>query len=106
MNFLRWLFADPERHHCAGNVPDYQCEGWRQRAAKIRLRDGYRCRCCGRKGDGPLQVHHRVYGRPGLRCGHCILTGVSDEDLISVCSTCHEAITYIRRDLRMRGYYR
>jgi hypothetical protein len=85
---------------CGGSIGDYLCEGWRTRADAIRKRDGGRCRGCNR-GDEEvrLEVHHRVYGTPG-GCGNCVLLGVQDDDLVTLCIDCHDAITNIRRRIR------
>lgn len=54
--------------------------------------DGYKCRTCGCTFDvRPLQVHHVTYER----LGHEDLG-----DLITLCSTCHEAITDVMRRRR------
>ena len=85
---------------CQGHIGDYLCQGWRIRAAAIRARDGDRCRGCDRdKDEIDLQVHHRRYGEPG-QCGDCVLCGVSDEDLVTLCVECHDHITDIRRMAR------
>jgi hypothetical protein len=85
---------------CDNGTSDYLCEGWRTRAAAIRGRDGGRCRACNRQEEAVrLEVHHRTYGMPGL-CGRCVLTGVEDDDLVTLCIDCHDAITSIRRRLR------
>lgn len=79
----------------------YNCAGWQKRSAEIRARDGAQCRGCGRTGDEvALQVHHRRYGDHNGKCGECFLTGVSDEDLTTFCTDCHDAITNIRRTIR------
>jgi hypothetical protein len=85
---------------CSGFQADYLCEGWREMAARTRERDGRRCRGCDRGEDQVrLEVHHRRYGAPG-RCGSCVLTGVTDDDLATLCADCHEAITSVRRRAR------
>lgn len=88
---------------CQGSIGDYLCDGWRQRAALIRARDGERCRGCNRGADVVrLEVHHRRYGTQG-GCGACVLTGVADDDLVTLCGGpdgCHEAVTNVRRALR------
>ena len=88
---------------CKGIFGDYSCTGWRLLATRIRERDGNRCRGCNRGApDVSLEVHHRTYGDPG-QCGECYLTGVTDDDLITLCggiSGCHEAITNVRRAAR------
>ncbi len=88
---------------CKGTSGDYSCNGWRLLATRIRERDGNRCRGCNRGApDVSLEVHHRTYGDPG-QCGECYLTGVSDDDLITLCAgvdSCHEAITNVRRKAR------
>lgn len=85
---------------CRGWVADYLCAGWRERTSAIRKRDGNRCRGCNRSEDDiRLEVHHRVYGSPGS-CGQCYLTGVSDDDLMTLCVDCHDCITDVRRRVR------
>jgi hypothetical protein len=85
---------------CNQSEPDYLCQGWRDRAEKIRARDGNRCRGCNRSNEvASLQVHHRRYGAHG-NCGMCILTGVTDTDLVTLCVQCHDSITNVRRELR------
>lgn len=91
---------------CNGIFGDYSCTGWRTLASRIRERDGNRCRGCNRgEPDVSLEVHHRTYGGEG-QCGECYLTGVDDDDLITLCagiSGCHEAITNVRRAARYAG---
>lgn len=73
---------------CQGSVGDYLCPGWCERRDRMRKRDGGRCRGCNRaEEDVRLEVHHRVYGTPGA-CGSCVLTGVADEDLATLCIDC------------------
>lgn len=85
---------------CQGRIGDYLCPGWRSRAAAIKERDGHRCRGCDRdEGVIVLEVHHRRYGNPG-KCGECFLTSVAEEDLLTLCIECHEAITSVRRAAR------
>ena len=82
---------------CIEGAPDYRCGNWRTRATAIRRRDGGRCRGCNRSEEEiRLEVHHRIYGSPGP-CGQCVLTGVEDEDLVTLCIDCHDAVTSIRR---------
>jgi hypothetical protein len=86
---------------CVNALGDYACQGWRARAAAIRRRDGERCRGCNRGADEVrLEVHHRLYGKPGAACGDCVLTAVADEDLSTYCADCHLAITDVVRRLR------
>ena len=61
---------------------DYlQAPEWIARAKRIRARDGHTCQDCGRS-DVPLDVHHLTYERRGHEL---------DEDLITLCRTCHDA---------------
>jgi hypothetical protein len=82
---------------CRPGAPDYCCERWRERATAIRRRDKGRCRGCNRSAtEIRLEVHHRIYGGPGP-CGECVLTGIEDNDLVTLCDECHELITDVRR---------
>ncbi len=82
---------------CRWFIPDYSCQGWQDRRKKIIARDSERCRGCNKGKDSVrLEVHHRCYGKPGP-CGHCVLIGVTDEDLTTLCITCHDLITNKRR---------
>ena len=57
---------------------------------KILERDNWRCQFCGTRSN--LQVHHIIYRSHG---------GPDDEDnLITVCVTCHEQIHLGKRRLR------
>ena len=49
-----------------------------------------------------LEVHHRDHGTPGP-CGQCVLTGVDDDDLTTLCVECHDEVTNIRRRVRYVG---
>jgi hypothetical protein len=70
------------------------------RATGIRKRDGGRCRLCNRdEEEVRVEVHHRVYGALGP-CGRCVLTGVDDDDLVTLCVDCHDATTTVRRNIR------
>lgn len=56
---------------------------WREKARRIRERDGYRCQICG-ASDVPLEVHHLTYAR---------LRRERDDDLITLCHDCHSKVT-------------
>lgn len=60
-----------------------ESDAWRERARHIRERDVYRCQVCG-STEGPLEVHHLTYDSLGQEY---------DDDLITVCHSCHEKIT-------------
>jgi hypothetical protein len=62
---------------------------WRRRAERIKKRDHYQCRTC--LENSQLEVHHRTYER---------LYHEHDDDLITLCSWCHEAITSSIRERR------
>lgn len=53
---------------------------WREKAKKIRKRDGNVCRLCNSK-DKELHVHHSTYDRLGCE---------DDNDLITLCAPCHK----------------
>lgn len=55
---------------------------WKSKRAKVKLRDGGRCRLCGNGGLG-LEVHHLTYERFGAE--HL-------SDLILLCHGCHAEI--------------
>lgn len=85
---------------CDKSQPDYLCIGWRNRTEVIRERDDNKCRGCNRSAEVVrLEVHHRKYGPHG-KCGECILTGVTNDDLTTLCVECHDAITNVRRNIR------
>jgi 5-methylcytosine-specific restriction endonuclease McrA len=83
------FFANPNR---TTRKTPYEKPGYLKRAGKVRKRDGYRCVKCGKqfiKGDGKLEVHHKVPIRKG---------GTDDMDnLESLCRPCHRRI-----DIAMR----
>lgn len=56
---------------------------WREKADRIRKRDGRTCCVCG-AANVPLEVHHLTYDR---------LFDERDDDLLTVCHDCHEGIT-------------
>ena len=50
----------------------------------ILFRDGYKCQCCGKHGDGvKLHVHHKESRQTG---------GDAPNNLITLCADCHKAI--------------
>lgn len=57
-------------------------EEWKQIRNRILARDGYRCRMCGTGKQ--LRVHHIRYPD--------IYGSESDEDLITVCDSCHQRV--------------
>lgn len=57
-------------------------QDWKQRRARILKRDNYQCKICGTGMN--LRVHHIRYPD--------ILGEEPDEDLITVCDSCHEKI--------------
>ncbi len=75
----------------------------RKRAARLVL-DGYRCRLCDENGSRyPLEVHHRPLSYMNIP------NESIEDDLVTVCSRCHEFITNaIREDrygrLGLAGY--
>ena len=66
-----------------------------KRAARLEI-DNHRCRTCGHTGEQwPLQVHHVTYERLGNED--------VENDLITLCASCHEAITNVIRSRRYEG---
>lgn len=50
----------------------------------VLFRDGYKCQCCGRHGDGvKLHVHHKESRQTG---------GDAPNNLITLCKDCHKAL--------------
>ena len=50
----------------------------------VLFRDGYRCQCCGKHGDGvKLHVHHKESRQTG---------GNAPNNLITLCEDCHKAL--------------
>ncbi|TXH58887.1 MAG: HNH endonuclease [Desulfurellales bacterium] len=73
-----------------------QSEAWQAKRAQRLAIDNHRCRTCGHTGETwPLQVHHITYERLG---GEDV-----ENDLITLCSACHEAITNVIRSRRYEG---
>jgi 5-methylcytosine-specific restriction endonuclease McrA len=62
-----------------------QTQEWAVLKRQIHRRDGYRCRLCGRD-DTPLHVHH---------CTYANYAEERLEDLITLCSTCHEHFHFL-----------
>ena len=69
--------------------PEWQAK----RRERIEL-DHHTCQICCRQ-DQPLEVHHRSYRNLGNE---------EMDDLITVCRTCHKAITAIERGLKELNY--
>ena len=70
--------------------------GFENTKAMVLNRDGYTCHCCkGKRKDSKLEVHHIIY-----RCN-----GGSDEEenLITLCHTCHTALHDGKITLRLTG---
>jgi len=66
-----------------------------KRAQRLEI-DGHKCRTCGHTGEQwALQVHHVTYERLG---GEDV-----ENDLITLCAACHEAITNVIRSRRYEG---
>lgn len=57
-----------------------ESDKWKQIRRKILERDGYKCRICGTNYN--LRIHHLTYKR---------LYNENEEDLITVCESCHKA---------------
>jgi len=76
-----------------------ESEEWKEKAWRIRERDGYRCQICG-ANDVPLEVHHLTYDR---------LYDEDDGDLITVCHACHKKITeswhYVTSGVKTRNRF-
>lgn len=71
-------------------IKSYDTVEWQKKKYRILVRDNFTCQLCGRKdGRGhALQVHHLSYDRCAQRrCYVC-----PDEDLITLCKECHNAI--------------
>ena len=50
----------------------------------VLFRDGYKCKCCGKHGDGvKLHVHHKESRQTG---------GNAPDNLITLCEDCHKAL--------------
>lgn len=56
---------------------------WQQTRLRIFERDGFRCRCCGRR-DEELHAHHLFY-RKGFAPWE-----YSHDELVTLCDSCHE----------------
>ncbi len=52
---------------------------------RIKTRDGFQCRVCG-KGEGDIHVHHIDYNKKNS----------SDMNLISLCNSCHSKVNFDR----------
>jgi len=66
---------------------------WRAVRAQRLALDGHKCRTCGHDGSvWPLTVHHVSYARLGAED--------VQEDLLTLCSSCHSAITEAARRRR------
>lgn len=77
----------------AGYYEYLSSPAWRATRAQRLAIDGHKCRTCGHDGSiWRLQVHHVSYVR----------LGVEDvqQDLITLCSSCHSAITEAERRRR------
>ena len=73
-----------------------QSAEWAGKRAQRLAIDGHRCRTCGHVGDTwRLEVHHVSYERLG---GEDV-----EKDLITLCASCHEAITGVIRSRRYEG---
>jgi 5-methylcytosine-specific restriction endonuclease McrA len=82
------LFSGEGNPLWKGGHPDYGSE-WASVSERVRERDGYRCQSCGvRQEDLPrkLDVHHvtpvRHFDSPN--------DANSDENLVSLCRSCHQ----------------
>ena len=53
---------------------------WKKKAQKVRQRDHFKCKLCGKPG---YIVHHKTYERVGHEWMR---------DLITVCEACHKSI--------------
>ena len=67
-------------------TPDYKeyinSPEWKETSRRAKVRAGYRCQLCNRKGnDTTLHTHHRTYERLGIEFY---------EDLIVLCNSCHK----------------
>lgn len=58
---------------------------WQRKRLDVMGRDGFRCLACGRS-DETLHVHHLVYSRGEP-------WEIEDENLETLCATCHSART-------------
>lgn len=56
---------------------------WKRMRVKILQRDGGKCVRCGKAA---VQIHHLTYARLGRE---------DDQDLVSVCGTCHQDVHHI-----------
>lgn len=65
---------------------------WQKRRLEIMERDAFRCRQCD-DPDNTLNVHHRIYRKGAMPWEY------SDEELITLCETCHERETNVRQRL-------
>lgn len=61
---------------------------WRESRAKVLMRDGHKCRGCGRRAN---QVHHRQYSRSAM-------DGSDLSRLESICRKCHKSIEFKRNE--------
>ena len=70
----------------------YKHPNWQKKRLKIMERDGFHCQLCGNPYV-QLHVHHKKYGKGKI-------WEVDDDDLITVCTTCHDFIKLVdQKDL-------
>lgn len=70
---------------------------WQRKRLEILNRDGFRCRSC-TDDLKTLHVHHLKYDTDLLPWEY------DDEDLVTLCETCHEVITALEKMLRYASF--
>lgn len=65
---------------------------WQRKRLEILQRDDWRCQECTDNGS-TLHVHHKKYERGRKPWEY------EDVDLVTLCESCHEAVTWARREL-------
>ena len=75
--------AEIEARKTKVNYSDYiQTPQWKKKSKEAKLRAGYRCQVCNRKGsEHSLHSHHRTYKRLGNE---------RPSDITVLCKECHE----------------
>lgn len=71
-------------------IDQYKDPRWQKKRLEILQRDKFTCRSC-TDNTTTLHVHHLKYNE------HSLIWEYGNEDLITLCETCHEAWHYLNK---------
>lgn len=76
------------------NASKYSDSRWQKKRLEVMHRDGYKCKSCGKDGEGvTLNIHHSYYEK-GVE-----LWEYDGDTLVTLCESCHEERHWLQKHI-------